>query len=197
MSIERGGPSPEEIGVIPQEIESPAATESGAESSDIARVKSGDIISLGNKKVKVVGFTAPEGDPGRALFTKEPTTQELEKYEMRQAFLNKRTSSFIESAPTATPKEVDSVRQEWGKIYDRGLGADMQINKLYELRFRENAQYWRDKILTLENSMNRAQDEAEKQAIQAQIIEARESAEHFSQEAEHRKRYIQESIDRE
>ena len=183
MSRFEGGPSPKEMGVKPEGQEK--ATE------EIKGIKAGDVIDFAGKKVRVRGFTAPEGNPGRAFMVEELKPEELEAYQQREQIILGKIKHQIEANPNAIVI-VEEAKKYWGKLYDEAGNGDrmeMQINEVYAQRYEEMAKYARERMLVLEQQLNSAQNEGEKQALLSKIVEERDFAIEIEQEAKHRRSY--------
>ena len=183
MSKFEGGPSPEEMGVKPEGQEK--TTE------EIKGIKTGDVIDFAGKKVRVRGFTAPEGNPGRAFMVEELKPEELKEYQQREQIILGKIKHQIEANPNAIV-DVEQAKKYWGRLYDEAGNGDrmeMQINEIYAQRYEEMAKYARERMLALEKQLNSAQSEGEKQALLSKIVEERDFAIEIEQEAKHRRSY--------
>ena len=183
MSRFGGGPSPEEMGTKPERQEK--ATE------EINGIKAGDVIDFAGKKVRVRGFTAPKGDPGRAFMVEELKPEELEAYQQRGQIILGKVKHQIEANPNAIV-DVEQAKKYWGRLYDEAGNGDrmeMQINEIYAQRYEEMARYARERMLVLEQQLNSAQSEGEKQALLSEIVAERDFAIEMEQEAKNRRSY--------
>ena len=183
MSRFEGGPSPEEMGIKPERQEKAA--------EEIKGIKAGDVVDFAGKKVRVRGFTAPEGNPGRAFMVEELKPEELKAYQQREQIILGKIKHQIEANPNAIV-DVEQAKKYWGRLYDEAGNGDrmeMEINEIYAQRYEEMAKYARERMLALEQQLNSAKSEGEKQALLSKIVEERDFAIEIEQEAKHRRSY--------
>lgn len=157
----------------------------------IPEYKAGDVIDFAGKKVKIKGFTAPEGHPGRAFMVEDLNEEELAKYKQREYIIMGKVKAQIEANPNAIV-DVEQAKKYWGRMYDeagQGSKLEMQINEIYAQRYEEMARLARERMMKLEQELNNVQNEAEKQAILAKIVEEREFLQEMEQEAKQRRSY--------
>ena len=67
----------------------------------IMGIGTGDIIDVAGKKVRIRGFTAPEGDPGRALMIDEISPEEIRAYELKEQTILGKIKDMIKANPNA------------------------------------------------------------------------------------------------
>jgi len=155
------------------------------------KYNTGDIIDFDGKKVRVKGFTAPEGQPGRAFMVEDLTEDELRDYKQREEVITGKVKGQIEANPNSLV-DIEQAKKYWGRIYDetnKGDRMEMQLNEIYAQKYEENARFSRDQILKLEQQLDDAGTEAEKQAIFAKIAEWRDNIQLAEEEAKHRRNY--------
>ncbi|MBI2054121.1 MAG: hypothetical protein HYT36_02210 [Candidatus Staskawiczbacteria bacterium] len=153
----------------PREEENPDENEQIFEETEGIKIR--DIINHGDKKMRVMGYTAPKDNPGRAFMLEELSPDELKKYQQREEIISGKVKNQIESNPNAIV-DTDQARKYWGRLYDEtgdGDRMDMQINEIYAKRYEQGAQNNRDKILLAEQKLKFAKNKAEEQALLSQI----------------------------
>jgi len=165
--------------------------EEGVEEAETEGVKIGDIIDSGGRNMKVTGYTAPEGNPGRAFVTEKLSDEELEKYQQRENIVAGKIKNQIEANPDAIV-DVEQARKYWGRLYDEagnGNRMDMQINEIYAQRYEEGVRQMKDRILVEEQRLKFVKNEAEKQAILSNIEQLRKDIASNEKESHDRRGY--------
>ena len=107
----------------------------------IMGIGTGDIIDVAGKKVRIRGFTAPEGDPGRALMIDEISPEEIRAYELKEQTILGKIKDMIKANPNATI-DAEQARKYWEGLYDKagnGEKMEMQINEMYAQKYEERA----------------------------------------------------------
>jgi len=153
--------------------------------------RTGDIIDFHGKKVRVKGFTAPEGQPGRAFVVEDLTEDELREHKQREDVIMGKVKGQIEANPNAFV-DIEQAKKYWGRIYDetdKGERMEMQLHEIYAQKYEEMARFSRERIAELEQKLNDVETEAEKQAILAKIAEWRDNIQVTEEEAKQRRNY--------
>ncbi len=182
---------PIEIGPRDEEERIPNEAESEIETEETEGVKIGDVIDSGGEKMRVMGYTAPKGNPGRCFVLEKLTSDEMRKYQQREDIIEGKIKNQIESNPDAIV-DAEQARKYWGRLYDQagdGDKMDMQINEIYAKRYEQGAESMRNKVLILEQKLQLAKDEAEKQALNSEITQLNNDIASNEREAHYRRGY--------
>jgi hypothetical protein len=115
----------------------------------------------------------------------------IERARQRDAVISGKIKHQIEANPS-TFIDVEQARTYWGRMYDeaeQGARLEMQLNEIYAQKYEDYAKFARERMMALEQKLNEATSEEEKQSILAKIIEERDFAIEMGEEAKHRRSY--------
>ena len=125
------------------------------------------------------------------MLSEEESQDAIEKAKQREEIITGKIKHQIEANPNATV-DVEQARKYWGRMYDKagqGSKLEMQLNEIYAQKYEESARLARERMMELEQKLNEARSEEEKQALLVKIVEERDFATEMEEEAKHRRSY--------
>lgn len=134
-------------------------------------------------------------DTGKIRIMTESERKEYQdkKYkDEREDLINEKVKQYIEAHPNAPENVIENIRKNVGNALDFGEQAqnvDKQINENYRKLYEEGIRNAKEKIELLEARMKLAEDDAERQALQSQIVELRNVVIDNEKEVKARRKY--------
>jgi len=125
------------------------------------------------------------------MLSKEESQEAIERAKQREEIISGKIKQQIEANPNAIV-DVEQARKYWGRMYDeagQGGKMEMQLNEIYAQKYESYAKFARERMMALEQKLNEATSEEEKQSILVKIVEERDFAIEMEDEAKHRRSY--------
>jgi hypothetical protein len=125
------------------------------------------------------------------MLSEEESQEAVERAKQREEIISGKIKKQIEANPNAIV-DVEQARKYWGRLFDeagQGDKLEMQLNEIYAQKYEEAARLARERMMELEQKLNDAKSEDEKQALLVKIVEERDFAKEMEQEASHRRSY--------
>jgi len=125
------------------------------------------------------------------MLSKEESQEAIERAKQRESIISGKIKHQIEANPNAIV-DVEQARKYWGQMYDeagQGSKLEMQLNEIYAQKYEDYVKFARERMMALEQQLNKATSEEETQSILAKIIDERNFAIEMEEEAKHRRSY--------
>lgn len=125
------------------------------------------------------------------MLSPEEGQEAVDKFRQREEIINGRIKHQIEANPNSIV-DVEQARSYWGELYDNagsGQRLEMQLNEIYAQKYEESAKLAAERMMKLEEELNDAENEDDRQSILARIVEERDFIQEMNNEANQRRGY--------